>query len=619
MAIRKFRKVIKPVVWVIAVAMFLSTIAMIISNVSQNRGNKNYAFKLNGDKVSAIDVDRAIYQASENLSKTFGNTLDKNDAAYYGLSGIIDEKLILEIAKDLKVKASKGEVKEQWKAIEAQIPDKTQLKRMLQMQGFTTKSYQAKIKEQITIQKTVAKILEEAKVTDEEIKAKYEELKSAPQIAGKELKDVKADIRASIQEKKGRLELAKILGEKRNEMEITDVNAKYKVPDRKPIMNGAGIDITNLDVIQTALSYGMYGLKDYKKAKEEATRSLQGSLNLAKEAEKMGIKKTEGINGIEAIDEVHQKLTNKLIADAKPTEAEIKGFFAKNGVRYDTLPSADANILALKLDPTPADEQKVATEATELIKTLTPENFAKVAKEKSQGPSAPKGGELGWFGKGQMVPEFEKAVFATEKGKIHPKPVKTEFGYHIIYVSDKKADQVKASHILLQVKPAEATIKKVETDAAALVKELKEKKITFKDAAKKKYSASEQVKFKEIDESGMQIGNPNLAKEIFKAKLNEVTMTKAGDTGLYIFEKTKDVKAKKAKLEEVRETVISDLKTNQAMTKLQEMQKKSAALVAPAPKATTGSAVAPTTGAVEATTATAVTTTASAVKPAEKK
>ena len=65
------------------------------------------------------------------------------------------------------------------------------------------------------------------------------------------------------------------------------------------------------------------------------------------------------------------------------------------------------------------------------------ENFADLAKRFSKCPSKAKGGDLGWFGKGQMVPEFETAAFAASKGAVVG-PVKTEFGYHIILVKDLK-------------------------------------------------------------------------------------------------------------------------------------------------------------------------------------
>lgn len=65
-------------------------------------------------------------------------------------------------------------------------------------------------------------------------------------------------------------------------------------------------------------------------------------------------------------------------------------------------------------------------------------DFATLAQEKSTGPSGPNGGDLGFFGKGQMVPEFEAAAFALEQGAFTETPVKTQFGWHVIKVEEKR-------------------------------------------------------------------------------------------------------------------------------------------------------------------------------------
>lgn len=77
-------------------------------------------------------------------------------------------------------------------------------------------------------------------------------------------------------------------------------------------------------------------------------------------------------------------------------------------------------------------------------------DFAEVAKAKSTGPSGPKGGDLGFFGQGQMVPEFEKAAFALEPGAVTDEPVKTQFGFHVIKVEEKRDSPVPP---LRQVEP----------------------------------------------------------------------------------------------------------------------------------------------------------------------
>ena len=65
-------------------------------------------------------------------------------------------------------------------------------------------------------------------------------------------------------------------------------------------------------------------------------------------------------------------------------------------------------------------------------------DFAELAKKHSTGPSGPNGGDLGYFGKGQMVPEFSKAAFALKVGEVS-QPVKTQFGWHLIKLEDRRA------------------------------------------------------------------------------------------------------------------------------------------------------------------------------------
>jgi peptidyl-prolyl cis-trans isomerase C len=124
-------------------------------------------------------------------------------------------------------------------------------------------------------------------------------------------------------------------------------------------------------------------------------------------------------------------LSAKVAEDVKVTDDEVKTFFNSHQEQYGAVPEqVKARHILLKTEE----------EAKDIIAQLQKgANFEQLAKEKSTEPGAKEsGGDLGYFGKGSMVPEFEKAAFAQKTGTYSTTPVKTEFGYHVIYVEDHK-------------------------------------------------------------------------------------------------------------------------------------------------------------------------------------
>jgi peptidyl-prolyl cis-trans isomerase C len=84
-------------------------------------------------------------------------------------------------------------------------------------------------------------------------------------------------------------------------------------------------------------------------------------------------------------------------------------------------------------------------QALEVIGRLNKgEDFAALARALSTGPSGKQGGDLGYFTAGRMVPPFSKAAFGTRPGTFTTKPVKTQFGWHIIKVEDKRSQKPKS-------------------------------------------------------------------------------------------------------------------------------------------------------------------------------
>ena len=119
------------------------------------------------------------------------------------------------------------------------------------------------------------------------------------------------------------------------------------------------------------------------------------------------------------------------------SEQELKQFYDKNGDRFSRPEQVQARHILLKLEG--KKEEEVKTLADDLVRQLKGgADFAALAKQYSEDPgSKERGGDLGLFGRGRMVPEFENAAFSQQPNEIGD-PVKTEFGYHIIQVISKQ-------------------------------------------------------------------------------------------------------------------------------------------------------------------------------------
>jgi hypothetical protein len=111
--------------------------------------------------------------------------------------------------------------------------------------------------------------------------------------------------------------------------------------------------------------------------------------------------------------------------------------------------------------------------ANNIMRQTNTTNFAFTAMEKSEDPgSAPQGGDLGYFSKGRMVPEFERACFNARVGSIVG-PIESQFGFHIIYVVDKKSDELKYSNIVCKIDTSNATKKQIMRDAFAASEQIR--------------------------------------------------------------------------------------------------------------------------------------------------
>lgn len=124
----------------------------------------------------------------------------------------------------------------------------------------------------------------------------------------------------------------------------------------------------------------------------------------------------------------------------KVSDKELKSYYDKNKEEFNEKESVHARHILVK---TEAEANSVISELKSLKAEALKSKFIELAKSKSTGPSGPKGGDLGYFAQGQMVPEFNAKVFSMNVGTVSA-PVKTQFGYHVIYLEDKKDKKTRA-------------------------------------------------------------------------------------------------------------------------------------------------------------------------------
>lgn len=115
---------------------------------------------------------------------------------------------------------------------------------------------------------------------------------------------------------------------------------------------------------------------------------------------------------------------------------EVKAYYDANPDEFIDKEKIHARHILVK---TPAEADAIIKSMKGLSGDKLKNEFIAQAKSKSTGPSAAKGGDLGYFPRGQMVPSFNDAAFAMKEGSISTSPVQSQFGYHIIYIEDKKA------------------------------------------------------------------------------------------------------------------------------------------------------------------------------------
>lgn len=141
---------------------------------------------------------------------------------------------------------------------------------------------------------------------------------------------------------------------------------------------------------------------------------------------------------------LQELIENRLVKDLTVSDQDAREYYDANPAQFVQPEQVHARHILIKLaqDASKEDEDAAYAKIKQVQQELAKgADFAELAQKYSEGPSGPQGGDLGYFGKGQMVKPFEDAAFAMEPGDISD-VVRTQFGLHLIKVEDKKPSSV---------------------------------------------------------------------------------------------------------------------------------------------------------------------------------
>ena len=183
-----------------------------------------------------------------------------------------------------------------------------------------------------------------------------------------------------------------------------------------------------------------------------------------------------------------QMVQSNITKNVKVTPAEVRAFF--KDMPQDSLPFVPTQVEVQIITSAPqvarTEVERIEERLRDFSQRITggQSEFSTLAKFYSQDPgSARRGGELGYMGRNQLVPEFANVAFALNDKKKVSKIVRTDFGYHIIQLIDKRGDMVNVRHILLKPEIEESAYQAALQHLDSIARDIRAERFTFDEAA----------------------------------------------------------------------------------------------------------------------------------------
>ena len=577
---------------IFGISMLVTGILFLKNNIFEaSKGNREVIATINGTKIYRDDFEREVYSLKNQLKEinqqkiqqlsqvgvSADNIKDVPDNIIneYVLQLIINKEVLLSSAKELGIKISNATVNQDFESYQKQSKlGRKEFAQYLTSVGYNISSFKKSIKDQKTIEKMREKLFSNDKITDEEIKKAYERNKYTQAFANQDFEDVKDQIKENMTQDKDIMILNSYLAKAKQKAKIQFKDKEFeKMYARMTtvVAQNGEYKYTNEAVneqIVNSVSQTQQGYSEklVNELKSTLKTNLDKFVKISNKAKAAGIKADPDLVGVDQLRDYSQKYYNYLIDRYKPDDATLQARFNSKKESYNIPNSISGYVIGEEYQAGQSDFDAAKKQAEDIMKTTTKDNFAAKAKEFSKDPgSANNGGSLGETADlSQLVPEFSNAVRSGKAGDIVG-PIKTQFGYHIIYIQSKdpKNENVaKVSHILITPTISEASKQKVIKKVQDLKAEIESKKVAWSTVEKQdKYKFSVKERFKKLVKSDAIPGigkNDELMNQIFGLQLNGI-LERNDATGYYLITKTSEVPFTAATFENSKERVRLEL------------------------------------------------------------
>ena len=471
------------------------------------------------------------------------------------LQNLISKALLISAASDFKIKVPNGEINRQVNK-EIKGVKKEELMNALAARGYRNLTdYKNAIKQSKIMQKLQEKMFGKYQLSDADVKKAFDREQYAG-LAGKDYNDIKVKLKESLQQDRNDALLNSYLVKLNEKAKI-----EFKNPEIKKIYNDSKVivarngeyKILNKTVNERVLkaiseSQDGYSEKLLNDIKANLKVELDKLVKISVKAKAAGLKPDPELVGVDQLQDLSKRYYNSLIDNFKVDDATLKAKFEQKKDSYSIQSSVGGYVIGDEYQPSSQDLENAKKQAQEIMKTTNKNNFAQKAKEFSKDPgSATKGGSLGeTTDLSGLVPEFANAVKNGKAGDIVG-PIQTQFGYHIIYIESKDANNpnvAKVSHILITPNISEATKQKVAQKVNDLKAQVQSGKVTWDQVEKQdRFNFNVKERFKKLlkGETVPGIGKDDeLVNKLFASKLNEI-IEKNLPVGYFLVVKTSEI------------------------------------------------------------------------------